>query len=136
MLQWPHPESKSNRPFRFESFWFSQPNFKDVVIAAWKYFTPPAGAKMFQFQQKLKYLKQVLKTWNRTQFGNIFDQRKALEQQMYMLQQCIISEGRMEDYALQEQILLNQTETRKKQEETLWRKKSRIRWLKDRGAKY
>lgn len=112
MLQWLRPKSKSNRPFRFESFWFSHPNFKEVVIVAWKSFIPPAGAKMFQFQQKLKYLKQVLKSWNRTQFGNIFDQRKALEQQMNTLQQCIISEGRTEDYALQEQALLTQIETR------------------------
>lgn len=75
---------------------------------------------MFQFQQNLKYLKQVLKTWNRTQFGNIFDQRKALEQQMNTLQQCIVSEGRTEDYALQEQALLNQIETQRQQGETLW----------------
>eukprot|EP00253_Pinus_taeda_P011971 PITA_11971 len=120
-LQWSHPESKSNRPFSFESFWFSHPNFKEVVITTWKSFTPPVGAKMFQFQQKLKYLKQVLKSWNRTQFGNIFDQWKALEQQMNILQQCIISEGRMKDYALQEQALLTQIETRRQQEETLWR---------------
>lgn len=86
---------------------------------------------MFQFQQKLKYLKKVLKTWNRTQFGNIFDQRKKLEQQMNTLQQCIILEGRKEEYALQEQILSNQIEMHRQQEETLWRQKSSIIWLRD-----
>eukprot|EP00253_Pinus_taeda_P021268 PITA_21268 len=66
MLQWSRLGSKCSRAFQFESFCFSHPNFKEVVIEAWKYFTPLAGAKMFQFQQKLKYLKQVLKSWNRT----------------------------------------------------------------------
>ena len=94
MLQWSRPGARCNRPFRFESFWFSHPNFKDVFIDAWKSFSPPEGAKMFQFQQKLKHLKQALKSWNHTQFGNIFDHQKALEQQMNTLQQCIISEGR------------------------------------------
>eukprot|EP00253_Pinus_taeda_P020287 PITA_20287 len=131
MLQWSRPESKSNKPFRFESFWFSHPNLKEVVTAAWKSFTPPVGAKMFQFQKKIKYLKQALKTWNRTQFGNIFDERKVLEQQMNTLQQCIISEGRKEEYALQEKTLQNQIETQREQEDTLWRQKSKIRWLRD-----
>jgi len=52
---------------------------------------------MFQFQQKLKNLKQVLKAWNRTQFGNIFENRKKLELQMSSLQQTIILEGRTEE---------------------------------------
>lgn len=81
MLQWLRPGVRSNRPFRFEAFWFSHPSFKDVVIDAWKYFNPPEGAKMYQFQQKLKFLKQVIKSWNHTQFGNIFDHEKMLEEQ-------------------------------------------------------
>jgi len=105
MLQWARPCTKSNRPFRFEAFWFTNPNFKTVVKEAWKAFIPSEGTKMFQFQQKLKSLKQVLKNWNHTQFGNIFEQRKKLEQQMCTLQQKIIMEGRTEDRAHQEQIL-------------------------------
>eukprot|EP00253_Pinus_taeda_P013605 PITA_13605 len=76
MLQWSRPGTKCNRPFQFEAFWFTNPNFKAVVSEAWKSFTPPEGAKMFQFQQKLKNLKQVLKFWNSTKFGNIFEKRK------------------------------------------------------------
>ena len=70
MLKWSCSGSRCNRNFRFETFWFSHLNFKAVFNDSWKSFTPPVGAKMFQFQQKLKYLKQVLKTWNCTQFGN------------------------------------------------------------------
>jgi len=50
---------------------------------------------------------------------------------MNTLQQCIVSEGRMEDYAQQEKALLTKIEARRQQEETLWRQKSRVRRLKD-----
>lgn len=61
MLQWSRPGKKCNRTFHLEAFWFSNPNFKAMVSEAWKSFIPPEGAKMFQFQQKLKNLNQVLK---------------------------------------------------------------------------
>lgn len=51
---------------------------------------------------------------------------------MKNLQQKIIIEGRSEDLTKQEQILEAQILAREKQEETLWRQKSRIKWLKDR----
>ena len=86
---------------------------------------------MFQFQQKLKNLKQVLKVWNCTQFGNIFENHKRLEQQMSALQQTLILEGRSKEQKHQEQTLWNKIEACKQQEEILWRQKSRIRWLKE-----
>eukprot|EP00253_Pinus_taeda_P016325 PITA_16325 len=131
MLQWSRPGKQYNRPFCFEAFWFTNPNFKDMVRAAWKSYTPPEGPKMFQFQQKLKNLKQVLKVWNKTQFGNILETRKKLEQHMCSLQQTIILEGRTEALAHKEQILWSEIEAQRLQEEILWRQKSRIRWLKE-----
>ena len=86
MLQWTRLGSRCNIPFHFEAFWFSHPNFKDIVKDAWNSFIPPEGAKMFKFQQKLKHLKKALKSLNRTHFGNIFYHQKDLEQQMKILQ--------------------------------------------------
>ena len=86
---------------------------------------------MYKFQQKLKHLKQALKSWNHTHFGNIFDHQKELEQQMKSLQQSIILGGRTEEFAQQEQDLLSKIEARQHQEEILWRQKSRIKWLKE-----
>ena len=48
-LQWQRPRNSTRRPFRFESFWLTHPNFKDPVQYAWKGFLPPTGSKMFQF---------------------------------------------------------------------------------------
>jgi len=50
---------------------------------------------------------------------------------MKQLQQEIITNGRTENLAEQEKILGMQLEEKEKQEETLWRQKSRIRWLRD-----
>jgi len=47
------------------------------------------------------------------------------------LQQRIIIEGRLEELLEQEKSLETQISERAKQEETLWRQKSRIRWLKE-----
>ena len=124
LLQWSQPGSHCNRTFRFESFWFSHAGFKDFVTNAWRSFVPADGSKMFQFQQKLRNLKHTLKQWNKSQFGNIFDNQKELELKMSLLQQKIIIEGRTEDYDKQETTLLTKIYKSRQQEETLWRQKS------------
>jgi len=86
---------------------------------------------MFQFQQKLKFLKFQLKNWNKEIFGNIFTAQQHLNQKMKDLQQLIIKDGYKEEHLEQEKQLLNQIEERNKQEEILWKQKSRIRWLKE-----
>ena len=86
---------------------------------------------MYQFQQKLKYLKGQIKHWNQTVFGNIFEEKKILEQSMHEQQQELITKGRTEMLAEKEQALQKQLEERYKQEEILWRQKSRVRWLKE-----
>jgi len=131
MLQWTRPGKHCNRPFRYEAFWSSHPNFKEVVQTAWRTFTPPEGAKMYKFQQKLRHLKQVLKAWNKNHFGNITESRQKLEQEMSILQQTIITAGRTEELADKEQSLWTALEARRSQEEILWRQKSRIKWLKE-----
>jgi len=48
---------------------------------------------MFQFQQKLKYLKTQIKKWNQETFGNIFNAQQNLNKEMADLQQQIITKG-------------------------------------------
>lgn len=86
---------------------------------------------MFQFQQKLKFLKAQIKIWNKETFGNIFQAQQSLNKEMAELQQHIILEGHNEETLAQELHIHNQLEERRKQEEILWRQKSRIKWLKE-----
>eukprot|EP00253_Pinus_taeda_P030389 PITA_30389 len=69
--------------------------------------------------------------WNRETFGNIFTAQQELNKDLSALQQKIITEGHTEATLEQERNIHSKLEERRKQEETYWRQKSRIRWLKD-----
>lgn len=71
-LQWQRPGNVTKRPFHFEAFWLSHPAFKDFIRSTWTSFPQLEGTKMFQFQQKLKFLKAQFKRWNKGTFNNIF----------------------------------------------------------------
>jgi len=86
---------------------------------------------MHVLQQRLKHIKARLKQWNKDEFGNIFQDRGLLEQQMALVQQEIMSNGISEDLRQQESLIREQLESRNQQEECLWRQKSRVRWLQE-----
>ena len=130
-LQWQRPGNLTRRPFRFEEFWLSHPSLKDFVKTTWTSFIPPEGSKMYQFQQKLRFLKNHLKRWNRETFGNIFTVQQELTKELAELQQKIIIKGHTKETLDQERRIHNQLEERRKQEEIYWKQKSRIRWLKE-----
>jgi hypothetical protein len=81
---------------------------------------------MYKFQQKLKNLKQHLKSWNKSTFGNIFQAQMLLDQQMQTLQKKIRKQGLTETLKEQEANLNKQITERCSQEEILWRQKLRI----------
>eukprot|EP00253_Pinus_taeda_P031319 PITA_31319 len=130
-LHWSRPGNNTRRPFRFEAFWLTHPDFHQFISTEWKSFHPPPGSKMFQFQQKLKHLKGKIKYWNRTTFCNIFHGKANIEQDMKQLQQKIITLGHSDDLAEQEKTIERKLMEKEKQEEFLWKQKSRIRWLKE-----
>jgi hypothetical protein len=86
---------------------------------------------MFRFQQRLKNLKQLIKTWNKDTFGNIFDSQRQLSEKMEKIQHQIRMSGLTDDLKTQEAAIAQQLGTRKAQEEILWRQKSRVQWLKE-----
>eukprot|EP00253_Pinus_taeda_P015937 PITA_15937 len=59
------------------------------------------------------------------------EEKQKLEEEMEALQQRIINEGRTEESSRKEGIILGKLEERRKQEEVLWRQKSRIKWLRE-----
>ena len=86
---------------------------------------------MFRLQKKLNYIKKKLKKWNREVFGNINQAKKLIEIRMEELQEQCNQEGYTEERKKEKNQLLQDWEARCKKEETLWRQKSRIGWLKE-----
>ena len=50
---------------------------RTLLISGGKSSSPP-GTVIFRFQQKLKAIKAKIHTWNREEFGNIFEDKKRL----------------------------------------------------------
>ena len=121
----------SNKPFRFESFWLRKEGLIEKLEEWWRKSEQKGKNKMHTFQLKLKELKDKIKRWNKEEFGNIMEEKKRLEQRMEELQQMDILEGIQEDRTKEEGIIINQLEERRKQEEILWRQKSRVQWLRE-----
>ena len=63
---------------------------------------------MYQFKQKLKLLKDNIKKWNKESFGNIFQEKQALECKMQLNQAKGMSIGFSEELRIQEKILLQE----------------------------
>ena len=61
-------------------------------------------------------------------FGHIIKEKNEIKRKMVEVQKKIIQEGRS-DERVQEGLLINNIEERRKHEEILWKKKSRVQWL-------
>jgi exonuclease III len=120
------PATPGKKPFKFEKFWLDHPEIQENIQAWWREAEVPCGSKMYRFQQNLKNLKQTLKLWNQSTFGNIFDAKKQLLAQLEGTQQHIRLHAMTNELKAQETTLNQQLEVRKKQEEILWKQKSRV----------
>ena len=89
------------------------------------------GSHMFVFQQKLKYIKECVKKWNKESFGNILQEKIRLEQRIEVIKTTAMSEGYTEEMKQEEQSLLQDLIKREQQEEILWKQKSRKLWLRE-----
>lgn len=64
------------------------------------------GSLMYVFQQKLKYIKEHVKKWNKESFGNIMQEKTRPKQQIEVIKTKAMSEGYIEETKLEERSLL------------------------------
>jgi exonuclease III len=119
------------KPFRFEKFWLTHPDFQQLAKTWWNQAEADHGTKMYKFQQRLKNFKQMLKYWNRNTFGDIFQGIKDAENRLAEIQKIFITGARTVELMKEEEKIQMHLEQRRQQEEILWRQKSRVQWLKE-----
>ena len=69
---------------------------------------------MYRFQQKLKALKSKIRTWNREEFGNIFEDKKRLISELELINREGMENGWNEHMKKKEKYLWCQLEARER----------------------
>ena len=72
------------------------------------------GLRMFNFQHKLKQVKENLKKWNKETFGNIMTEKMCLEAQIEDIQAHAIQDGYREEEHIKEGEIIKELAQREK----------------------
>lgn len=111
------------KPFRFQHMWTLHPNYLPQLANFWS--TEPSG-----FEQKLVHCQHYLHSWNHSEFGNLFTRKKRLLGRLQGIQRALAE--RYNPFLISlEHHLLCEYNSLLAQEETFWRQKSRVQWLKE-----
>ncbi|XP_058071211.1 uncharacterized protein LOC131220277 [Magnolia sinica] len=116
------------KPFRFLRMWALHESFQSVILKAW---AGDCAAEPFtNIYLKLKKTKQLLRVWNREQFGNIFQQIKKVEENLDILDNRI-QDDHSEDLINQSLEIKQKLERLQLMEEIFWKQKARNSWLEE-----
>ncbi|CAN0875281.1 LINE-1 retrotransposable element ORF2 protein [Linum grandiflorum] len=117
------------RPWRFENMWCSHQDFANCVADWWAEPLSEAS-RMARFQKKLKRVKERLKIWNKDCFGRVEDNISRITNEIGILDE------KEEVATLSNQDRINRCSLKVdldhwwKMEETSWRQKLKMLWLK------
>ncbi|XP_030467298.1 uncharacterized protein LOC115686220 [Syzygium oleosum] len=123
------PPSTSNKPFKFFNFWASHPTFLDLVTQVWDMHIE--GTPMFNVCCKLKALKSKLKHLNRCSFSDISTRTEQARSDLFIVQTALDSNPFDQSLLAREMELQRIFSDLRLQEESFYRQKSRIRWIKE-----
>lgn len=117
------------KPWRFEDFWLQLPASQGVVDRAWRRCV--RGNIFRQLSCKIRRTKEALKGWNKDSVENLFAKSSQLQSEIAALQSKEALGGGLsmrEVYHLR--TVVQQYYTNLKLQETLWRQKARMAWIK------
>lgn len=111
------------KPFRFETMWTRDPTTGEIIAKAWRRSFP---ANPIQgLKAKLRQTKIALKIWNKSTFGNLQSNIKALRNIIEALQSLPYTL----DTQAKEMSAQHTLEEMLKREELHWRDKSKLNWM-------
>ena len=73
--------------FKFFNFWTEHPDFEDLISSTWN--TSINGFPLYQISQKLKLIKEKLKSFNRSNFGHIQDRVSSAKRRLVEIQNLL-----------------------------------------------
>jgi hypothetical protein len=117
-------------PFRFENMRLKTEGFVDRVQSWWSSYSF-SGSPSFVLACKLKALKEDLKQWNHLEFGNVGFRQAQLLGKLEVLNSKECSGGLSSSENHLCRIHFLDLENLAHLDETLWRQKSRVLWLKE-----
>ncbi|KAG5553330.1 hypothetical protein RHGRI_011260 [Rhododendron griersonianum] len=120
------PLNKVGKPFRFESFWVTEEECKEVISGAWN--QGYEEELMPLVCKKLKRCKEGLKEWNRKRFG-VLRLKIAITKDKLIEVQKRLENGFNPDMVAMEKQLINQLEDLWQKDAMYWHQRSRIKWL-------
>ncbi|KAG5548219.1 hypothetical protein RHGRI_013800 [Rhododendron griersonianum] len=120
------PLNRVGKPFRFESFWVTEEDSKEVITAAWN--QRCEGDSMTVVCKKLRGCKDGLKEWNRRKFGDLRLKITSVKDRLVEIQKDL-ELGFNPDVVVLERSLLNQLEDLWQKDAMYWHQRSRIKWL-------
>ncbi|KAL9691576.1 hypothetical protein QQ045_012000 [Rhodiola kirilowii] len=106
---------------RFEVMWLEHPQYASQMRNFWN----SNGEGRERWSQKLKAFKEMLRSWNRSVFGDV---RKKIEKLKYDLE-IVKSESRTSDMIDRERKISEELDLWLAREETLWMQRSRVMWM-------
>ncbi|KAK1282399.1 hypothetical protein QJS10_CPB22g00244 [Acorus calamus] len=84
------------RPFKYISAWETHPRLEKLIKQAWD--RNFIGSPMYVLVKKLKYLKSVLKEWNRDTYGNIDDLLLTCQKRLERAQEASLHDLLNDDF--------------------------------------
>ncbi|WJX32857.1 hypothetical protein P8452_21136 [Trifolium repens] len=112
--------------FRFFRMWSMHNGCKDLIQNSWN--TSVVGCPMFVLCKKLKILKEKLKEWNKSTFGDIHNNVKVSEQNLQNIQHQIDLNGHNDSLMQQEKLAHISLDSALDLEECFWKEKARVNW--------
>jgi hypothetical protein len=122
--------------FKFMRMWSLHPDCRNVISDSWNIVV--VGCPMHILSQKLKNLKGILRSWNKTSFGNVNEVVLAAEQKLHNIQEQIQINGHSDALLAAEKVANFEFEEVLNRHEVFWQEKAKVNWHLhgDRNTKY